>query len=390
MLEGSIQKTTRAGSQRETIRFTFWRCFMPIRHSRGIALRSNRPGLLPLGAQDAKYVEMNPKERWPQRGALGIPGSMRESAQSQRPDRSQKVFHHRLLGALAFLVPLLACAQTQAETQTFEKYWYQGKAEITSYHLEQARYGEVHPGHSVLVYVTEDFSRSKQVKLDDPRKAGDDAVKILKLNATKKFNTGIYPYSMMASVFSPIDAVADPFAIKVSTSSQEWCGHTWVQLNRAGEGYQGELRSYFESEGDEVLQLPGVQLEDQLWNLIRLAPETLPTGEVTLLPGTFYERLRHADWQPKRAQATLQPSTGKPGQMTYTLTYPSLGRTLAIHFNKAFPHEIEGWEETSASGFGPGAKTLTTRATRNKRILSDYWRRHSLEDLPLRQQLGLE
>ncbi|MEM6807488.1 MAG: septum formation inhibitor Maf, partial [Bacteroidota bacterium] len=49
----------------------------------------------------------------------------------------------------------------------FQAYWYKGEAEISSYKLEQARYGEIHEGHSVLVYVTEDFSKSKQVKLDN-------------------------------------------------------------------------------------------------------------------------------------------------------------------------------------------------------------------------------
>ena len=97
----------------------------------------------------------------------------------------------RHAAAFTLLLPLLACAS--AEAGDFDAYWYQGKAEITSYRLEQARYGEIHPGHAVLVFVTEDFSRTKQVKLDNPRAAGNDAVKILKLNATKKFNTGSTP-----------------------------------------------------------------------------------------------------------------------------------------------------------------------------------------------------
>ncbi|MDP7238046.1 MAG: hypothetical protein QGI34_15090, partial [Candidatus Latescibacteria bacterium] len=41
---------------------------------------------------------------------------------------------------------------------SFGDYWYQGKAEITSYTLKQARYGEIHDGHVVLIFVTEDFS----------------------------------------------------------------------------------------------------------------------------------------------------------------------------------------------------------------------------------------
>nr|MBC8451166.1 hypothetical protein [Planctomycetota bacterium] len=57
----------------------------------------------------------------------------------------------------------------------------------------QARYGEVHAGQAVLIFVTEDLSRSKQVKLDSVAGAGDDRVPVLKLNLTKKFDTGVYP-----------------------------------------------------------------------------------------------------------------------------------------------------------------------------------------------------
>ena len=52
----------------------------------------------------------------------------------------------------------------------------------------------------VLIFVTEDFSASKQVKLDRPEKVPSDAVKVLKLNATRKFNTGIYPYSILSII----------------------------------------------------------------------------------------------------------------------------------------------------------------------------------------------
>ena len=77
----------------------------------------------------------------------------------------------------------------------FGSYWFQGKAELTSYDLEQARYGELHKGEAVLIFVTEDFSRRKQVKLDDPAKApADDKQPVLKLNFEKKFLSGIYPY----------------------------------------------------------------------------------------------------------------------------------------------------------------------------------------------------
>ncbi|MEL6769563.1 MAG: hypothetical protein AAFP18_00685 [Bacteroidota bacterium] len=262
----------------------------------------------------------------------------------------------------------------------FGAYWYQGLAEITSYDLDQARYGAQHDGEAVLVFVTEPFSRSKQVKLD--RSTGsDDEATVLKLNATRSFLTGIYPYSMMSSVFQPVDAAP---ALKVTTTSQEWCGHTFTQLNRSGTGYDLEFRSYFEQEGDQDLSFDDVLLEDEIWTTLRLNPDALPTEPVEMLPGTVYQRLSHIDWQPHTAEPSLS-APDADGMRTYTLTYPSLGRTLAIRFQAAFPHVIEGWTETRRAR----GQAVTTTATRRAQLMTAYWGQNSPEDEALREQLGL-
>ncbi|MGI9534613.1 MAG: hypothetical protein ACR2NW_06660, partial [Thermodesulfobacteriota bacterium] len=108
---------------------------------------------------------------------------------------------------------------TPYNTEQFKNYWYSGNAEITSYKLEQARYGEIHKGYAVLIFVTEDFSKSKHVKLDDPASNKSDAVKILKLNLVKKFNTGVYRYSIMESIFTPVNSGNFPDTLKLTSSS---------------------------------------------------------------------------------------------------------------------------------------------------------------------------
>ena len=110
-------------------------------------------------------------------------------------------------------------------SKEFNDYWYNGEAEITSYKLEQARYGEMRDGKAVLVFVTEDFLPEVQVKADNYSKANTP---ILKLNATKNFNTGIYPYSIMQSTFYPV--ANNQHALKISASVQEWCGHVYTNL----------------------------------------------------------------------------------------------------------------------------------------------------------------
>ena len=62
----------------------------------------------------------------------------------------------------------------------FSDYWYEGKAEITAYDLQQVRYGELRIGEAVMVFVTEDFLIEQQVKKESTSSAA--ATSVLKLN----------------------------------------------------------------------------------------------------------------------------------------------------------------------------------------------------------------
>ncbi len=275
------------------------------------------------------------------------------------------------------------------DSEEFKAYWYDGKAEITSYKLEQARYGELHEGYAVLVFVTEDFSKSKQVKLDNPQNANGDDVKVLKLNRIKKFDTGIYRYSLMDSVFTPIYIGEYPNTLKVTSSSQEWCGNTFTQLNLDDNGYEVRSFSYFESQGDTKFNLQQEILEDELWVRIRLAPESLPVGRIKIIPATMASRLTHKELKVEIAEASLVENSKDSNLMDYKLVYDDSGRAMEITFSKKFPYEILSWEETYKSGFGNNVKTLTTKATKNKMLITDYWNKNKTVDHELRKKLGL-
>lgn len=292
-----------------------------------------------------------------------------------------------------FVLSLLGCDDTSEQhaeplnvTQEFSDYWFQGQAELTSYRLEQVRYGEVHPGHAVLIFVTEDFSRSKQVKLDNPQEAGSDGVKIMKLNATRKFNTGVYPYSMMESVFTPLN-YKPASTLKITASSQEWCGHTFAQMNNRNGQFKLSLKSYFESEGDQELSVSTSLLEDELWTTIRLDPEQLPKGNIEMIPSLLYARLSH---RPSKSESVIASLSSSDSTTIYQLEYQNFDRTLTIRYNSEFPYEIQSWEESYTSGFGDNAKKLTTRAVLDKRIMLNYWSKHDLVDSVWRQQLNLK
>src|SRR5205823_3547832 len=99
------------------------------------------------------------------------------------------------------------------------------------------------------------FSRAKQVKLDDWQHAGDDAIEVLKVNFTKKFVTGIYPYSLMFSAFTPTDGGK---TLKTTMSGQEWCGHVFSQLNLRGENYEAVGFSYLKARATRAKLCPPI------------------------------------------------------------------------------------------------------------------------------------
>lgn len=262
-------------------------------------------------------------------------------------------------------------------SKAFNDYWYNGEAEITSYKLEQARYGEMRDGKAVLVFVTEDFLPDLQVKADN---YSNKNIPVLKLNATKNFNTGIYPYSIMQSTFYPV--VNNQHALKTSASVQEWCGHVYTQLNNR-KNFEIMSHSYFQGEADQAFNLEKTWTENEFWTKLRINPKSLPIGELVIIPSLEYTRLRHTTIKAYNAIASIENGT-------YTLTYPELNRTLKISFNTSFPYDILGWEETTVSGFGASAKTLTTKATKLESIKSAYWSKNHNADENLRAALKLE
>ncbi|SHN31454.1 hypothetical protein SAMN04488057_11931 [Cyclobacterium lianum] len=280
---------------------------------------------------------------------------------------------------------ILACARPQREGVDFDawgEYWFQGQAEISSYDLTQYRYGEPREGEAVLIFVTEDFSRSKQVKLDNPDAVGRDKLSVIKMNQTRDFITGIYPYHMMLSAFTPTREASQ--GVKFTASSQEWCGQSFTQVNlNSGDSYSGELFSYFEEEGDKSFSVSGLA-EDDLWNLIRINPNQIPTGSVQMWPSLVNQRFTHEEFEAEEAFVRLTNSSNNRRQLE--VTYGSGNRELRIDFEKEFPYPILGWEEIRTLENG---EKEVTRARRKAVKVIDYWTRNALEDEFLRDELKL-
>jgi len=256
---------------------------------------------------------------------------------------------------------LLALCAAPASADEFWKYWGDGKAELDGYALTQPRYGAPRDGKAVLIFVTEDFSDSLRVKADPGRHPASDVYPVLKLNFVRKFQTGIYDYSVLTSTFARTE---HDFAVtKTSFSSQEWCGHVYAQLLERGDRLTGEAHSYFDGEADRPLDLPsppnGVQ-EDALPILLRgLRGEWLKPGEtrtVPLLPSMVRARFAHKPqtWgeatftraEPRMMTSRRLPSMGQFRAFTVTMQEKD-GDVVTWTIEDAYPHRILAWVSTS-------------------------------------------
>jgi hypothetical protein len=271
-----------------------------------------------------------------------------------------------------------------------DDYWYKGKAEISTYTIAQNRYKDVHPGESILIFVTEDFLTDKQVKNDNYK--NQNSTPILKCNNIKRFTTGIYDYSVMTSIFTPVDREGFPHTLKVTMSSQDWCGQSYHQLNYENGFYHSQLHSYFENEADRKEKISKAILEDELFNLCRFGPESLPKGNVSIIPSLEYLRFKHKKVIALDALATIDKYVGdewgKINVLEYILSFPTEKRELKIFFEQEKPYKILGWDDSYPSVFDD--KPRTTKARKKNESYVAYWELNNAENNNERKKLGLK
>lgn len=269
--------------------------------------------------------------------------------------------------------------------------WGDGQAEVSVYRLSQNRYGELRQGVAVQILVTETFSASGRVKADPGRHAPSDLVPVLKLNALKRFRTGIYDYSMMTSAFVPVQQVNES-PLKITFSSQEWCGQVFDEAQFTERWVTVNQHSYFDGEGTrtERRRLPSpTYTADTLPIRVRelLGPSLAPgqTRTIAYLPPLAWSRLQHTPWHVETASIT-RSATPVPlvlEQQTYQTwewkITPETSPASTFSVEVEAPHRLLRWT-TSA---GESAELIAVRRLK-------YWELNKEGDEAILRDLGLD
>lgn len=299
------------------------------------------------------------------------------------------------LSLAALVLVGFAASATAAEVE-FGSYWHDGRAELDGYSLRVSRYGQPRSGTGVMIYVTEPFSESKRVKVDDPSKNPADTFDALKLNIVRDFQTGIYDYNTMVSVFT---RSADFSPVKLSFSSAEWCGHVYSELRFDPRRITEQYFSYFENESSSTSldrKKNGV-VEDNLFILLRgLREEFLAPGETRSYPflqSAFHRRLGHQPTEWTSAEIgrlaetkSVEVPAGRFSTTVYVVTTVD-GREGRFFIEEEYPHRVVRWEWKLAPGGGMWGTAESGELTGTKRL--QYWQLHDNGHERYLEQLGL-
>ncbi len=196
---------------------------------------------------------------------------------------------------------------------------WRGQAEIAEYEGQVMRYRESRPARLTLITVTEPFDPKTLVKPEQPLPR---AVTVLKQNQVLSYQTGVYPYHQMNSLFW---RARDGEVLKATMTSQEWCGQTLKDLRREGHHLRLTWNSYWEGEatGSAVIEVPRhtrpamAVLYDELPLLVR-TPEFRNFRKLHLFPLLMSSQVYRPDWDiggpartPRFLDAVLEPDTEK-------------------------------------------------------------------------------
>jgi hypothetical protein len=278
-----------------------------------------------------------------------------------------------------------------AQAPEFSGHWHDGRAELNGYRWQVNRYGEDRQGQAVMIFVTEPFSEARKVKVDDPARDPRDTVDVLKLNLVRDFQTGIYDYDTMTSVFS---RSGDFSPLKVSFSSAEWCGHVYEELLFERRRLRERYHSYFEGESteDTIDSKQGGITEDNLFIVLRgLRGPLLEAGQQTqvpFLPGAFHRRLTHQPlaWTTAEIERLADPETVETPAGTFTaivyVVRTAGGREGRFHVEHVYPHRIVRW------AWGPGRAAESGELSGTIRV--KYWQLNGNGNERYLEELGLK
>ncbi len=258
-----------------------------------------------------------------------------------------------LLLALAFLPESVVAQESNLKVQlpwlddkvnrdfAESDFWDDGKAEVAVYDANRIIYGNNRPHTTRLITVSEDFNKEYYVKADWPY-GQKPLLTVLKQNMNATIQTPNYPYHFMRSYF--IDRFDFGTPVKMSISSQEWCGTTYKEFHLWKDQPDISYHSYWDGQGTGEFKIPSDEnyhFEEELYLLLRgLKFEDSLVVRFFLAENQISSKASEPEYSLSFAEVKEQSSS-------WQVTVESKdGRELKYEFSKTYPHVLLSFEHS--------------------------------------------
>ena len=234
----------------------------------------------------------------------------------------------RCLGFLLLLSPLQGALPPSPFNERLlrdEAFWGDGKAEYTIFDARENRYGALRDTEVRHILVREDFAADAQVKADNWQAPG-----------TYRYDQG----------HSSFWRARDGELIKFAQTTNDSCGLTYKQGNRAADEWRYRAFTYWEgsSEVDRTISPPGNTLfYDELPFRLRL----INFGRVTMFEAPLIPSVIGS-----RADRLLAPPAVFAVEKTpkgWRVTVKHAQGTDQLTFDEASPHALREWTRWDGS-----------------------------------------
>ncbi len=212
--------------------------------------------------------------------------------------------------------------------------WNDGQAEVATYNASRIVYGNPRPHTAHLITVYEDFNTDFYVKADWPY--GDKPIlPVLKLNYVAEIPTPNYPYRFMVSAFADRADISN--LVRMTVSSQEWCGMTFKDFQLWKDRPVQVYHSYWDGQGNGTHALDAREafFEEELFLVLR----ALPFEDGLMAEFSLYDNQTTTKApKPVAVPATLEVQDEGDGWQVTVVTTD--GRRIDFVFGKEYPNVL--------------------------------------------------
>lgn len=261
---------------------------------------------------------------------------------------SNKISIHKklitlVIAAAAALASQPAAPSARAGYFGTDKIWDDGLAEVAKYDAKKMIYNHLWDNEMVLITVKEDLSKKYHVKADPPYE-GKELVPVLKLNVFTRIQTYNYPYHYLISVFVKRSDVA--FPVKMTVSSQEWCGNTFKEFINWKRPAEFVYHSYFDGQADGRVKAgfeKGNMLREQLFLSLRaLDFRQGLERKFKLLESQMTNKFRAPVWEDAELRVTGREGIRAMGKEIdcWKVVVKTPSQEMNFWFDARFPHAL--------------------------------------------------